>query len=119
LNSSKSKETMGRNNAVAGYWELMGVFWCVSDPCNPFVFWLRGKDLNLRPLGYEFNTRSWMGIVVPSDQQHTSSTSLLVLIVSESLVSNLLALFAALPIEQAADFCDSRQLATSRGGLQG
>ena len=67
------------------------------------LFWLRGKDLNLRPLGYEFNTWSWMGIVAPSDQQHTCSTYLLVLVGSGSLVSNLLALSAALPTGDAPD----------------
>ncbi len=54
--------------------------------------WLRGKDLNLRPLGYEFNTWSWMGIVAPTGQQLTASTFLLVLIAAESRVSNLLAI---------------------------
>jgi len=55
-------------------------------------FWLQGMDLNHRPLGYEFNMWSWMGIVGPRDQQHTCSTYLLVLVGSVSLVSNLLAI---------------------------
>ena len=65
--------------------------------------WLRGKDLNLRPLGYEFNNWSWMGIVAPSDQQHTCSTYLLVLVGSGSLVSNLLAFFALWVPREALD----------------
>jgi hypothetical protein len=46
-----------------------------------------------------------MGIVAPNGQQLTSAMCWLVLTVSESRVSNLLAIFAALPIEQARDFC--------------
>jgi hypothetical protein len=65
--------------------------------------WLRGKDLNLRPLGYEFNTWSWMGIFAMNGQQYTSTTYWLVLTVSGSRVSNLLALFAALPTGDAPD----------------
>ena len=53
---------------------------------------------------YEFDTSFGMGIVAPSRQQHTSAMCWLVLTVSESHVSNLLAIFAALPIEQARDF---------------
>jgi hypothetical protein len=58
-----------------------------------------------------------MGIVVPSHQQHTCSTYLLVLAESGSLVSNLLALFLALPIEQARDFCASTQYPPHVAGL--
>ena len=54
--------------------------------------WLRGMDLNHRPLGYEFDVWSLMGFIAPNGQQLTSSTFLLVLIASESRVSNLLAI---------------------------
>jgi hypothetical protein len=50
--------------------------------------WLRGVDLNHRPLGYEFDTLFGMGILGPSSQQDTSSTLWLVLSVPGSPVSN-------------------------------
>jgi integrase len=54
--------------------------------------WLRGKDLNLRPLGYEFNTWFSMDSVIAKNQSHTVSMYLIVSTVSGSPVSNLLAL---------------------------
>jgi len=48
--------------------------------------------LNLRPLGYEFNTSLWLGVAVKSRQQVRSSMSWLILAVSGPPVSNLLAL---------------------------
>jgi hypothetical protein len=49
--------------------------------------------LNVRPLGYEFNTWFWMDNAVARNQSHTLSTYRMVSTLSESLVSNLLAFF--------------------------
>ena len=49
-------------------------------------------DLNLRPLGYEFNTWFWVDNVTAKNQSHTVSMHLIVSTVSGSSVSNLLAL---------------------------
>jgi hypothetical protein len=83
----------------------MGVFRSAQNPCNRLKgFGCGGWILNHRPLGYEFNTWSWMGIIAPSDQQHTCSTYLLVLVGSGSLVSILLALFEARPPRRGVGF---------------
>lgn len=60
---------------------------------NRMIFWLRGKDLNLRPLGYEFNTSFWMDSAIAKNQSHAVSMYWLILIVRRSPVSNLLAIF--------------------------
>ena len=49
---------------------------------------MRGKDLNLRPLGYEFNTWFWLDSVIAKNQSHTVSIYLMVSTVSGSPVSN-------------------------------
>src|SRR5260370_34642357 len=57
----------------------------------------RGKDLNLRSLGYELNTWFWMDRVVAKNQSHTVSMYLIISTVSGSPVSNLLALLRSQP----------------------
>lgn len=59
---------------------------------NVGVGLVAGKDLNLRPLGYEFNTWFWLDSVIAKNQSHTVSIYLMVSTVSGSPVSNLLAL---------------------------
>ena len=49
--------------------------------------------MNLRPLGYEFNTWFSMDIVIAKNQSHTVSMYLIISAVSGSSVSNLLAFF--------------------------
>src|ERR1700680_1883838 len=63
--------------------------------------WLRGKDLNPRPLGYEFNSWFWMDSVIAKNQSHTVSMWWLISIVPGCLVSNLLALFGLRPTRLA------------------
>ena len=57
LNSSKSEKTAYQEKPVAAigrYWEFFGSLRIRATDCKD---WLRGKDLNLRPLGYERSTR--------------------------------------------------------------
>jgi hypothetical protein len=53
---------------------------------------LRGKDLNLRPLGYEFNVSFWLVLSVREFQQLSDVWFGLFRVVLDSHVSNLLAI---------------------------
>jgi hypothetical protein len=61
------------------------------------IFGCGGKDLNLPPLGYEFNNWLWMDSLVAKNQSHTVSMCWMISIVPGSPVSNLLALLGWQP----------------------
>ena len=59
--------------------------------------WLRGKDLNLRPLGYEFNVSFGLVLSVQKSQQLSKKWFGLFRVVLNSHVSNLLAIATRIP----------------------
>jgi hypothetical protein len=69
----------------------------------PSINWVRPANqlhLNLRPLGYEFNTWFWTDSVIAKNQSHTVSMCLIISTVSGSPVSNLLALLMSRPAQR-------------------
>jgi hypothetical protein len=58
-----------------------------SDSCNLLKRLVAGEDLNLRPLGYEFNSWFLVDSVIAKNQQDTVLFCLILPAVSGSLVS--------------------------------